>query len=159
MGFPLRGGRRADGRLRRELEEYRAELKKRGEQLKESRQELEATIRNLRKGIKPFPPQVQTLKRLLEEELFRLHKKAVDVSVLADLLEIRNPLWRNAIEGYLDQQKFYLLVPEEYYGDALEIYDRQRKEQKIWDAGLVDIGKAPQKFLQKAHGGLPGRGD
>ena len=55
-------------RLRRELEEYRAELKKRGEQLKESRQELEVTIGNLRKGIKPFPPQVQTLKRLLEEE-------------------------------------------------------------------------------------------
>ena len=74
--------------LRRELEEYRAELKKRGAQLKESRQELEATIGNLRKGIKPFPPQVQTLKRLLEEELFRLHKKAVDVSVLADLQSV-----------------------------------------------------------------------
>ena len=135
--------------LRRELEEYRAELKKRGEQLKESRQELEATIGNLRKGIKPFPPQVQTLKRLLEEELFRLHKKAVDVSVLADLLEIRNPRWRNAIEGYLDQQKFYLLVPEEYYGDALAIYDRQKKEQKIWDAGLVDLGKLRRNFSKK----------
>lgn len=136
-------------RLRRELEEYRAELKKRGEQLKESRQELEATIQNLKKGIKPFPPQVQTLKRLLEEELFRLHKKAVDVSVLADLLEIRNPRWRNAIEGYLDQQKFYLLVPEEYYGDALAIYDRQKKEQKIWDAGLVDLGKLRRNFSKK----------
>lgn len=135
--------------LRRELEEYRAELKKRGEQLKESRQELEATIRNLKNGIKPFPPQVQALKRLLEEELFRLHKKAVDVSVLADLLEIRNPRWRNAIEGYLDQQKFYLLVPEEYYGDALAIYDRQKKEQKIWDAGLVDIGKLRRNFSKK----------
>ena len=151
--FPFKEASEQMDSLRRELEEYRAELKKRGEQLKESREELEATIRNLKKGIKPFPPQVQTLKRLLEGELFRIHKKAVDVFVLADLLEIRSPLWRNAIEGYLDQQKFYLLVPEEYYADALEIYDRQRKEQKIWDAGLVDIGKLKRNFSKKPRAG------
>ena len=151
--FPFKEASEQMDSLRRELEEYRAELKKRGEQLKESREELEATIRNLKKGIKPFPPQVQTLKRLLEGELFRIHKKAVDVFVLADLLEIRSSLWRNAIEGYLDQQKFYLLVPEEYYADALEIYDRQRKEQKIWDAGLVDIGKLKRNFSKKPQAG------
>ena len=139
--------------LRRELEEYRAELKKRGEQLTESRRTLEADIRNLKNGIKPFPPQVLALKRLLESELFRLHKKAVDVPVLADLLEIRNPLWRNAIEGYLDQQKFYLMVPEEYYGEALEIYDRQRREEKLWDAGLVDIGKLRRNFSKNPLAG------
>ena len=151
--FPFKEASEQMDSLRRELEEYRAELKKRGEQLKESREELEATIRNLKKGIKPFPPQVQALKRLLEGELFRIHKKAVDVFVLADLLEIRSSLWRNAIEGYLDQQKFYLLVPEEYYADALEIYDRQRKEQKIWDAGLVDIGKLKRNFSKKPQAG------
>lgn len=151
--FPFKEASEQMDSLRRELEEYRAELKKRGEQLKESREELEATIRNLKKGIKPFPPQVQALKRLLEGELFRIHKKAVDVFVLADLLEIRSSLWRNAIEGYLNQQKFYLLVPEEYYADALEIYDRQRKEQKIWDAGLVDIGKLKRNFSKKPQAG------
>ena len=151
--FPFKEASEQMDSLRRELEEYRAELKKRGEQLEESREELEATIRNLKKGIKPFPPQVQALKRLLEGELFRIHKKAVDVFVLADLLEIRSSLWRNAIEGYLDQQKFYLLVPEEYYADALEIYDRQRKEQKIWDAGLVDIGKLKRNFSKKPQAG------
>ena len=132
--------------LRRELTEYQGELRKRAAQLKNSRQELEATIRDLKNGIKPFPDQVRVLKRLLEEELFALHKQAVEVPVLADLLEIRDPLWRNAIEGYLDKQKFYLLVPEEYFQDALKIYDRKRGEQEVYDAGLVDIGKLRKTF-------------
>lgn len=140
-------------KLRQELDEYKVELKRRGEQIKGSREELQNTIRNLEHGIKPFPEQVNALKRLLEEELFAAHKKAVDVFVLADLLEIRDPTWRNAIEGYLDKQKFYLLVPEEYYRDALRIYDRERREKDIYDAGLVDIGKLRKNFTQKPLAG------
>ncbi len=135
--------------LRRDMEEYRAELKKRSGQLKQDITALDLTLRNLKKGIKPFPESVSSLKRLLEEELFCLGKKTVEVSVLADLLEIRDPRWRNAIEGYLDKQKFYLLVPPEYYRNALRIYDRQRRESRIFDAGLVDVGKLRQEFTRK----------
>ena len=92
--------------LQRELHEYKAELNNRGNQIRKNKEELEATIQNLEKGIKPFPEQVSALKRLLEEELFAAHKKTVDVFVLADLLEIRDQTWPNAIEGYLDKQKF-----------------------------------------------------
>ena len=40
---------------------------------------------------------------------------------------------------YMDKQKFYLLVPEEYYEDALRIYDSERQGKAIYDAGLVDL--------------------
>lgn len=147
--FPFLHAAQELEQLRQELDEYKVELKKRGEQIRGNKRELEITIHNLEKGIKPFPAQVNALKRLLEEELFAKYKKTVDVFVLADLLEIRNPVWRNAIEGYLDVQKFYLLVPEEYYGDALRIYDRERCGKAIYDAGLVDIGKLRNDFLKK----------
>lgn len=151
--FPFMQASKEIMQLQQELAEHKGELKKRGEQLKIDKDELAATIQGLEKGIKPFPEQVIALKRLLEEDLFTIHKKTVDVCVLADLLEIRDPVWRDAIEGYLDKQKFYLLVPEEYYRDALRLYDRERREKAIYDAGLVDIGKLRRNFVKKP---LPG---
>lgn len=135
--------------LKREVDDYRAELKKRADQLKSAVAELEITVAGLKKGIKPYPDEVTTLKRLLEEELFARHKKAVSVSILADLLEIRDQEWRNAIEGYLDKQKFYLLVPEAYYRESLGIYNREKERRKIHDAGLVDIGKLRRDFRRR----------
>lgn len=87
-------------RMQQQVGDYRAELKGRAEQLQRDVKNLEITIENLEKGIKPFPGHVAALKRLLEETLFTRHKKAVNVFILADLLEIRDPDWRNAIEGY-----------------------------------------------------------
>ena len=151
--FPFLQAAREIEQLRQELDEYKVELKKRGEQIKSGKEALETTIHNLEKGIKPFPEQVSALKRLLEEKLFARNRRAVEVSVLADLLEIRDPAWRNAIEGYMDKQKFYLLVPEEYYEDALRIYDSERQGKAIYDAGLVDIGKLRKSFGKEP---LPG---
>lgn len=132
--------------LKQEVDGFQSELKAEAEKLKQIITELETTIENLKKGIKPYPLEVTNLRSILEQELLKQHRKAIPVSILADLLEIRNQRWRNAIEGYLDKQKFYLLVPELYYRDALRIYDRMKKERNLHDAGLVDIGKLKKNF-------------
>ncbi|MEG2297405.1 MAG: SbcC/MukB-like Walker B domain-containing protein [Clostridium sp.] len=137
-------------RLKSEVDEFQAGLKARAEQLKQTISELETVVSDLKKGIKPYPYEVTTLKRVLEEELFRIHHKAVPVSILADLLEIPNPRWRNAIEGYLDKQKFYLLVPEAYYRDSLHIYNQEKQEKNISEVGLIDIGKLRKNVRRTA---------
>ena len=126
-------------------------LQQRAGQLRESIAELDARVSNLEKGIKPYPHQVLLLKNRLEKELFARHHRTVEIPVFADLLEIRDPSWRDAIEGYLDRQKFNLLVPEKYYTDANVIYSRIRKEEKIFDTGLVDIARMRQEFTRKAE--------
>lgn len=149
LDFPFKQTSIEIERLKQELNEYKVELKKRSEQIKSNKEELENTIKNLEKGIKPFPEQVNALKRLLEEKLFERYNKTVEVNILADLLEIQDQRWRNAVEGYLDKQKFYLLVPQEYYHEALRIYDQERRSKTIYDAGLVDIGKLRKTFIKK----------
>ncbi len=139
--------------MKQEIDDYRAELKKRAGQIQDQIRELETIIHNLEKGIKPYPKQVVGLKGLLEERLFARFQKAADVFILADLLEIRNPEWRNAIEAYLDKQKFYLLVAEPYYKEALQIYDKEKRDGNLYDVGLVDIGKLKADFKKKP---LPG---
>ena len=107
--------------------------------------ELDSEIQGLNQGIKPYPKQVVRLQNVLNEHFHH----SVRVQVLADLLEIKDPAWQNAIEGYLDSQKFYLLVPQRYYTKALKVYDSIKKEENISGAGLIDIGK-----LREDHGRL-----
>ncbi len=53
--------------------------------------------------------------------------------------------WRGALEGYLNNQKYYLLVEPGRYQDALNIYDRLKQEAEYRAFGLVDIGKLREK--------------
>ena len=54
------------------------------------------------------------------------------------MLEIKDEEWRNAVEGYLNTQRFYVLVEPENFDIALGIYDRLRREKKVYGVGLIN---------------------
>lgn len=109
--------------------------------------EKEKQITDLTNGIKPFRSSVTNLRLLIEQELLARKKEVVHVDILANCLEIKDKSWRNAIEGYLNTQKFYLLVPEKYYNDALHIYEQAKAERHLYDAGIIDIGKLKKEYI------------
>lgn len=149
--FPAASGRMEE--VHAKIQEYAYDLSKRAGQVKERIDELTVRIDNLKKGIKPYPLQVTALKSRLETGLYERFKKPVDVHIFAELLEIRDASWQDAIEGYLDRQKFNLLIPEQYYTTANEIYNRIKKEEKIYDTGLVDLAKLGKEFTKKPLNG------
>lgn len=112
----------------------------------ENRQsELDEQIRNLTKRLEElnrriltFPENTNKLKKAIEDEFKKqgIHSK---VYVVAELLEITDERWRNAIEGYLHLQKFNLLVEPEYYTVALSVYHSKRNE--IHTAGIINTRK------------------
>ena len=65
--------------------------------------------------------------------------------------------WRGAVEGYLNNQKYYLLVEPGHYQEALNIYDRLKKEAEYRAFGLVDIGKLTGKRDASAAARQSGR--
>lgn len=69
----------------------------------------------------------------------------VRIDILADVLELGDERWRGAVEGYLNTQKFYLLVDPTHYRSALSIFDRIKKEFGSASFGLVDIGKLRER--------------
>ena len=97
-------------------------------------------LKKLEKRVLPYPEYAQKLKEMVEKEFVR---KGISSSVyfLSELLEITDMKWSNAIEGYLNTQKFYLVVEPDYYPAALEVYDKNRKN--IHTAGIINSRKLP----------------
>lgn len=115
--------------------------------LKAEQDQKLAALSNLRKNIKDYPKGLLQLKARLSSELEKRVKRSVQIDILADVLEIpeSEEHWRRAVEGYLNTQKFYLLIEPEFYRDALRIYDRIKREYGTHSFGLVDIGKLRER--------------
>ena len=103
-----------------------------------------SALANLRKNIKDYPRGLLQFKERLRNELEKQIGCAVRIDILADVLELADERWRGAVEGYLNAQKFYLLIDPVYYKDALSIFDRVKKEFGA-SFGLVDVGKLRER--------------
>lgn len=110
------------------------------ERLSDEIDDCQERLKKLEKRVLPYPEYAQKLKELVEKEFVR---KGISSPVyfLSELLEITDMKWSNAIEGYLNTQKFYLVVKPEYYPAALEVYDKNRKN--IHTAGIINSRKLP----------------
>ena len=116
------------------------------DKLQEELDENEGALEKLRRNVKDYPAGLLALKRALEHEVSGQAGSPVKIEILADLLEIAEGQehWRGAVEGYLNTQKFYLLVAPEHYEQALAAYDRMKREYgKTF--GLVDVGKLRER--------------
>ena len=109
--------------------------------------EKEVALSNLRKNVKDYPPDLLSLKQRLADEVAKKTKRSADIFILADVLEITDgqSSWRGAVEGYLNTQKFYLLVEPAAYELALGIFNRIRSEYPRQSFGLVDVGKLRER--------------
>lgn len=110
------------------------------EQVSKEIEEWQERLKNLEKRVLPYPEYAKKLKELVEKEFARRGIRST-VYFLSELLEITDHMWNNAIEGYLNTQKFFLVVEPEYYQTALEVYDRNRKN--IHTAGIINTRMIP----------------
>lgn len=113
-------------------------------ELRTQKDQKSSALANLRKNIKDYPRGLLQFKERLANELEKQAGCAVRIDILADVLELADERWRGAVEGYLNAQKFYLLVDPAYYQDALSIFDRIKNEFGS-SFGLVDIGKLRER--------------
>lgn len=136
------------GKVQRKLAEVQIRLRER----QTEREQLEGEIQRLKRKKLSYPEAVERLTEAVREEFQRLGRKA-EPHVLCEVLEIADESWRNAVEGYLNTQRFYILVEPENFDIALGIYDRLRREKKAYGAGLIntqhmeDFDKAPEGTL------------
>lgn len=102
--------------------------------------ELEEQITKLERKQLSYPESVTRLVDEIRKEFAGINRKA-EPYVICELLEITDESWRNAVEGYLNTQRFYVLVEPENFDIALGVYDRLRREKKAYGAGLINTQK------------------
>ncbi|WP_207646283.1 ATP-binding protein [Ruminococcus albus] len=105
---------------------------------------LSKEIGDLERNKITYDRNITALRDLIESE-FSARGISSDVHILADLLEISDTKWQNAIEGYLNTQKFYIIVEPQYYDIAAEVYDRNKS--RIHTAAIVNTAKLDTKIV------------
>lgn len=110
-----------------ELNAEKAEKNLKVTTLKEELSDLKKKIDDLRKNKITYPKNTISLKEAIESE-FDSRSISADVRVFADLLEIVKPEWQNSVEGYLNTQRFNIIVDPQYYDIAAEVYDRMKHQ-------------------------------
>ena len=101
-------------------------------------EKLSREIKDLEKNKITYDRNVIALKEAVERE-FEARGISSSVRILADLLEISDSNWQNAVEGYLNTQRFHIIVEPQYYDIAAEVYDRNRS--RIHTAAVVNTSK------------------
>lgn len=119
------------------------EHKIRQDALQQEKQELNYKIEKLNQKKLSYPEEVNRVLLAIREEFVRIGRKS-EPRILCELLEIESEAWRNAVEGYLNTQRFYILVEPESFDIALGIYDRMRQEKKAYGVGLINTRSLEQ---------------
>lgn len=128
------------GDFRQKTENRRFEAKKAYEEFERKLAEKHSERKSLAAGKKVYPGYLLEAKKLLGEELLKETGTEVQVDILADVIEVENDTWRNAVEGYMGNNKLTLLVPPFYAKEALKIY-RKLDPEKFWKVSVVDTEK------------------
>ncbi len=115
---------------------------------------LQEDIYQLKKGVNPHKPELIRFKQEIETCLKERTGKKVEIAILEDVLEIKNIKWQNAIEGYLNTQKKYLVIEPEFFEEASQIYQELARQSQIHSFGIVDIGKIQKERVKVQENSL-----
>ena len=129
--------------LNKEIEfirENNYEIKKERDLISEQISKLENEINLLESQSIQFPEETERLRNCIQKEF---EESGIDspVYIFAELISITDKQWTNAIEGYLNTQRFYLIVEPEYYTRALQIYNANKRS---YSQGIINFKKLPE---------------
>ena len=122
------------------IRENNYEIKKERDLISEQISKLENEINLLESQSIQFPEETERLRNCIQKEF---EESGIDspVYIFAELISITDKQWTNAIEGYLNTQRFYLIVEPEYYTRALQIYNANKKS---YSQGIINFKKLPE---------------
>lgn len=119
-------------------------------ELKKELSDVTKQISTLKSGQKAYPENLQKAKEYLTRKLEEEYLRPVKVDILADLLEVKDDTWRNAIEGYMGGNKLTLMVEPSCVKRAMELY-RELDASQYYQVSLIDT----EKVLKERKEALP----
>ena len=147
-------------RLKKSLKEVETDLEKQhqeaaaeGKALQKEADLIQKDLMEIMLGRKAYPRELEDARSQIQRQLYEKTGKNIPVRILADLLDIKDEKWRNAIEGYLAWNKLALIVEPAYVKEAMEIYE-SLDAKKYWRISLVDTEKLAAQEYQVRENAL-----
>lgn len=107
--------------------------------------DVQKRIKNLESNIVQFPKEAEEAKRIIQNEF---NKRGIKSSVrfFAELVEsLGDESWRKAIETFLWNKRFNIIVDDQYCHEALKILS----EKNIYKTSVVLTDKIPETEIEK----------
>lgn len=110
-----------------ELDELRENMKVTGQTLKE-KQEI---VDDLKHDRKTYDKKLRQARAKLEQELTTRYGRRIPVHIFADLFDVVEDEWKNAIEGRMGRLKKSLIVAPEHAHDAAVIFRKLKQFEEV----------------------------
>lgn len=143
--------------LRSHLEKYKAEIESLDESLRDEKSFITTSLNNhkiekskkeeelkgLKQGINNYPDDVNNLLNLAKDAIRNYNPKETNPNVrpFCEYIEILDKTWTNALEGYLNTQRFNIIIEPKYYDVVSKAYQEYKNDHKVYIAGIVNVEK------------------
>jgi uncharacterized protein YPO0396 len=137
---------------RENLQNDRQDVEEKLKALKKESEALQEEMKQLSEGKKAYPSYLNEARDYISEQLKNRFDKDIQVHILADLIEVGKDSWRNAVEGYMGNNKLAILVSPKYAKAAIEIYHTMdtKKYHKVSVIDSERVMKAAKPILENA---------
>lgn len=110
---------------------------------------LRKELRDISQGRNNYDARTLNFISLIRSKLKERYGRDIPVLPLCECIEITDKSWTDALEGYLNTQKFDLIPPPEYSQAATEIYEQFMKEYGLYGIGVVNTTVKPDATVME----------
>ncbi|MFI3238439.1 MAG: SbcC/MukB-like Walker B domain-containing protein [Lachnospiraceae bacterium] len=93
--------------------------------------EMKALVDDITHDRKPYPDSVKKARAALAGKLSDQYGRSIHVHVFADLFDIKDESWKNAIEGRLGRLKLSLITEPQYAHDAAVAFKTMKQFENV----------------------------
>ena len=129
--------------LRAENDDARSELIGEIKNKKAELQKLHSEIVQLDSNLQAYDDHVETMLKTITTAIQTNYgtTEGTEPVCLCAFLDINDPEWRDAIEGFLDKRRFDFFVKKAYRKTAYEIFNSDPKTQDYFGVGVIDLNQ------------------
>ena len=113
--------------IENEFEDYSEQKRETGKELKE-KQKLVDDMKNNRKS---YSENLRSARSSLERKLSDLYGRTIKVQILADLFDVADEEWKNAVEGRMGRLKFSLITEPKFAHDAAAVFREMKQFEEV----------------------------
>lgn len=110
-----------------EVEDYRDQRREIGKQLKEKKR----LVDDMKHGRKPYDENLRSARSALSQQLSDRYGQTVKVQIFADLFDVQEEEWKNAIEGRMGRLKHSLITEPQYAHEAAVLFRNMKQYENV----------------------------